>query len=133
MSDRLPGGKIHCYGLFYGNDQIGFQCFANYTPHKKGTEIIFHSNRTVIHPDYAGLGMGIKLINLTSQIVKEKYDYRVMAKFSSTPVFKAMIKQSCWKFLGQKRLMGSMPKSKTMDRMGGFREHGIKTYHFEFV
>ena len=50
---------------FYNNNQIGFQCFANYTPHKKGTIIIYHSNRTVIHPDYNGMGLGIKLINET--------------------------------------------------------------------
>ena len=61
-----------------------------------------------------------------------------MAKFSSTPVFKAMIKQSCWKFLGEKRLMGKMQvggigrNSVARSGSSGFREYGIKTYHFEF-
>lgn len=133
LSERLPGGKIYTFGLFHGDNQIGFQCFANYTPIRKGYAPIFHSNRTVIHPDYAGLGMGIQVINLTSEYMKNEYGYKIMAKFSSVPVFKAMIKQKCWKFLGEKRLMGSMKTGQTLARQGGFREHGIKTFHFEFT
>jgi hypothetical protein len=132
LSERLPGGKIYTFGLFHGNNQIGFQCFANYTPVKPGETPILHSNRTVIHPDYAGLGMGIQLINLTSDFMQKKYGYRIMAKFSAVPVFKAMIKQNCWKFLGQFRKMGTFVRSGTMGRAKGFREGGIKTFHFEF-
>jgi len=132
LSERLPGGKIYTFGLFYGDNQIGFQCFANYTPIKKGEVPIFHSNRTVIHPDYAGLGMGIKLINLTSEYMKNTYGYRIMAKFSAVPVFKAMIKQKCWKFLGEFRKQGMYVRSGSMGRQKGFREAGIKTFHFEF-
>lgn len=120
------------FGLFLGETQIGFQCFANYVLHRKGTTIQYHSNRTVIHPDYAGLGLGIKLINLTSNHVLENYECRVMAKFSSAPVYKAMIKQGDWKFLGAKTLMGKMKRGGNMDRKGGFREYGVKTYHFEY-
>lgn len=133
LSELLPGGKIYLYGLFYGENQIGFQCFANYTPHKKGTKIIFHSNRTVIHPDYNGLGLGIILINETSKILQEKINCRIMAKFSSTPVFKAMIKQKQWKFLGENRLMSKMKTGCSMGRKSGFREGGIKTYNFEYA
>lgn len=133
LSERLPGGKIFTFGLFHEGNQIGFQCFANYTPIRKGEVPIFHSNRTVIHPDYAGLGMGIQLINLTSEYMMNKYNYKIMAKFSSVPVFKAMIKQKCWKFLGEKRLMGRMKRGQTLGRQGGFRQEGIKTFHFEFI
>lgn len=133
LSDRLPGGKIYTFGIFHGQNQIGFQCFANYTPDKKGYKSIFHSNRTVIHPDYSGLGIGIKLINLTSEYLKNKYDYKIMAKFSSIPVFKAMIKQTNWKFLGEKIQLGQLQKGKNMLRQSGFREYGIKTFHFEYI
>jgi ABC-type ATPase with predicted acetyltransferase domain len=132
LSEQLPAGKIYLYGLFYDGNQIGFQCFANYTPHKKGTKIIFHSNRTVIHPDYNGLGIGIKLINVTSEILRKKIDCRIMAKFSSVPVYKAMIKSKEWKFLGEKRLMGKMKTGGNMIRKGGFREAGVRTFNFEF-
>jgi ABC-type lipoprotein export system ATPase subunit len=132
LSDKLPGGKIYLYGIFYENNQIGFQCFANYTPHRKGSKIIYHSNRTVIHPDYNGLGLGIKLINETSKLLFKKIDCRIMAKFSSTPVFKAMIKQKEWVFLGENRLMGKIKTGGSMTRRGGFRENGVKTYNFEY-
>ena len=133
LSDKLPGGQLYLYGLFYNNNQIGFQCFANYTPYKKGTKKIFHANRTVIHPDYNGLGLGILLINETSKLLLEKYDYRIMAKYSSIPLFKAMIKQTKWKFLGENRLMGKMKTGGNMERQSGFREKGVKTFNFEYV
>lgn len=132
LSELLPGGKIYLYGIFHNENQIGFQCFANYTPHKKGTKIIYHSNRTVIHPDYNGLGLGIKLINETSKLLSKKISCRIMAKFSSVPVFKAMKKQKQWIFLGQTRLMGKMKTGGNMTRRGGFREAGVKTFNFEF-
>lgn len=99
---------------------------------RKGTKIIYHFNRTVIHPDFIGLGLGIMLINETSRIMKRNQNCRIMGKFSSIPVFKAMIKQPCWKFLGEKRLMGKMQKGGTMDRQSGFREGGIRTFNFEY-
>ena len=132
LNENLPGGKIYLYGIIHHNNQIGSQCFANYTPHRKGTTIIFHSNRTVIHPDYNGLGLGIKLINETSELLKNKIECRIMAKFSSVPVYKAMIKREQWKFLGFKRTMGKLQHGKTMDRKNGFRENGVKTYNFEY-
>lgn len=134
LSDKLPGGSIYLYGLFLGDTQIGFQCFANYTPHTKGTKRIYHSNRTVVHPDYAGLGLGIKLINQSTALFLNEYtQYRVMAKFSSLPVFKAMSRQKEWRYLKTERLMGKMKTGGGMERKGGFREYGIKTYHFEYI
>lgn len=130
LSDRLPGGLIKTFGLFHGANQIGFQCFANYTPHRGG-KIIMHSNRTVIHPDYAGLGMGIKLINETSAFMAAQ-GYRVMAKYSSTPVFKAMSKYPEWSLLEVKSQIGKMPVGGNMIRKSGFREN-VKTYSFEYV
>jgi GNAT superfamily N-acetyltransferase len=133
LSENLPGGSIYLYGLFHGDKQIGFQCFANYTPHRDGTNRIYHSNRTVVHPDYQGLGLGIKLINESTKVFVQAHpEYRVMAKFSAVPVFKAMIKQKEWKFLGEERLFGMMKKGGSMERQTGFREGGIKTYQFEF-
>ena len=55
-----------------------------------------------------------------------------MDKFSALPIYKAMIKQEQWIFLGQTRLMGKMKTGGNMIRRGGFRECGIKTFNFEF-
>lgn len=55
-----------------------------------------------------------------------------MGKFSSTPIFKSMIKDKDWIFLGQKRLMGKMKSGKGMMRTNGFRDKGVKTFNFEY-
>jgi len=103
-------------------------------PPVPGRKKIFHSNRTVIHPDYQGFGIGIKVISLTSKYMVEKYDYKIMAKFSSTPVYKAMIKQPDWRFLKIIRTMGKMNQGGTMaKRVGTFREYGSTSYSFEYI
>jgi energy-coupling factor transporter ATP-binding protein EcfA2 len=132
LSENLPGGKIYTFGLFHNGNQIGFQCFANYVPKRAGHVMQFHSNRTVIHPEYQGLGLGIMLINKTSEWMHENTDYKIMAKFSSVPIFKSMIKNPAWKFTGEKKLFGKMQKGGTMERQKGFRESGVKTFHFEY-
>lgn len=131
LSERLPGGLIHTFGVFCGPNQIGFQCFANYVPIRKKMIPIFHSNRTVIHPDYAGLGLGIKVINETSQIMKAT-GVRVMAKFSSEPIYRSMIKNPSWRLCEIKRQVGKIKVGGNMGRKEGFREN-IKTYSFEFI
>ena len=131
LSEKLHGGDNHFYGLFKNENQIGFLCFSNYVPHRKGTKKIYHFNRLVIHPDFSGFGLGISFINKTSEIMKKK-DFRIMGKFSSVPVYKSLFKDPNWKLLEVKRQIGKMQKGKTMNRNGGFREN-IKTYSFEFV
>lgn len=134
LSEKLPQGLIYCFGVYIGENQIGFQCFANYVPRVKGKQKIFHSNRTVIHPDYQGFGIGIKVINETSKFMVENYGYKIMAKFSSTPVYKAMIKQMDWRFLKTVRTMGKMHQGGTISkRAGTFREYGAVSYSFEYI
>lgn len=133
LSERLPGGHIKTYGIFHGANQIGFQCFANYVAHKNKDEpMIMHSNRTVIHPDYAGLGLGILVINATSELVR-KQGYRVMAKFSSTPIYKSFLRYpDKWRLTEVRTQVGKMPVGKNMMRQSGFREN-VKTYSFEWI
>lgn len=135
LSDQLPGGHIETFGLFHGAEQIAFQCFANYVPWRKdderGLREKMHSNRTVIHPDYAGFGLGILIINETSRImVDEGYD--VWAKFSSVPVAKSMLKcPDLWQLMNVSRPMRTVIGGK-MKRDTGFREK-VKTYSFRWV
>lgn len=133
LSDKLPGGKLYLYGLYHGENQIGFQCFANYVPQRANTKVIYHSNRTIVHPDYNGMGLGIKLINESTKLLLNKIDCRVMAKFSSMPVFKAMKKQKCWRYVGEERIMGKQRVGGNMDRKTGFREKGVRTFNFIYV
>jgi ABC-type Mn2+/Zn2+ transport system ATPase subunit len=129
LSDNLPGGVIKTFGLFHGDNQIGFQCFANYVPHRGG-RMKMHSNRTVIHPDYAGLGMGIMLINKTAAYMEEQ-GYEAWAKFSSTPVYIAMKRQECWQLVNIERRTKTVVGG-NMLRKSGFRQD-IKTYSFRYA
>lgn len=122
--------SIQAYGIFHGQNQIGFQCFANYTPDQKGKKRVMHSNRTVIHPDYVGFGLGIELINATCGDMTKR-GFRVMAKFSSAPVRKALERHhDLW------RLMGISRDTMTGDLVGhrsqSVRRH-IKTYSYLYV
>ncbi len=96
LSERLPAGRIECFGLFNGDDQIGFECFANYVPYRKsqrGRERMkMHSNRCVIHPDYVGLGIGLRFINECSRVMWDD-GYSVWAKLSVQPLVRARAKQ----------------------------------------
>jgi ABC-type Mn2+/Zn2+ transport system ATPase subunit len=134
LSDRLPGGYIVLFGMFLGDDQVGFQCFANYVPFRKvdrmcGKRMKMHSNRTVVHPDYVGLGLGLVLINETSRIMHDR-QFHVMAKFSSIPVFKAFKRSDRWTYLGTKR-DHTIEIGGNMNRDAGFRMD-VAAHQFEY-
>lgn len=131
LSDRLPGGHIELFGLFHGAEQIGFQCFANYVPHRAGFEPEqMHSNRTVIHPDYAGFGLGMRLIDETSKIMTHD-GYDVRAKYSSTPIYRSMKKNPLWKQVDQK-MQTTITLGANMIRGTGHRLD-VKCYCFKFI
>lgn len=127
LSQKLPGGLTRYYGLWHNSEQIGFQAFANYVP-QRGGKIQMHSNRTVLHPDFAGLGLGLKLISATS-LLMERDGFDVRAKFSSAPIFKAMSKRNEWQLMTVQRFTPEPGDS--MQRKTGFR-NAIKTYSFKF-
>lgn len=130
LSEKVAGGLSFYYGIFLGEKQIGFQAFSEYTPWaNKNKKRILHFNRTVIHPDYVGFGLGMRLINLTSEIIAKK-GFRVMGKFSSVPVFKAMKKDKRW--IECSSGYSTASSSKGMDRKTSFRNK-VKWWSFEYV
>src|SRR5690606_13225348 len=96
LSENMPGGKIYCFGLFDGDRQIGFQCFANYNVKNRN---VYHSNRTVIHPDYCGFGLGMRLIDETTNFMRKNYGFKIRAKFSSIALLKARMNNPNWKLI----------------------------------
>ena len=133
LSHRLPGGHIETFGLYLDGKQIGFQCFANYVPTRKGKVRMMHSNRTVIHPDYVGFGAGIRLIDITSQMMVDN-GFIVAAKFSSIPVYKAMKRNPFWRLVDVSNNTGKQ-QYKTgvnMSRNTGMRQ-ATKTFSFRYV
>lgn len=137
LSDRLPGGDVHIYGLFINGNQIGFKCFANYVPFvNKKKKKIYHANRLVIHPDYSGLGLGLPFSEITNDLFLKKMNnsVRVMAKFSAIPMYKVLIKSKKWAFLGKKRTMGKLDSGTIAGRgRESFRQYGATSFLFEYI
>lgn len=130
LSDKMPGGKIYTFGIFHNAQQIGFQCFANYVI---GKQNIYHSNRTVIHPDYCGFGLGLKMVDALSQYMVDKYRYKIMVKFSSVPMLKSHLKSNKWKLKSQSFItpafsVGSLAATK-VKRL----RQKVKMYSFEYI
>ncbi len=132
LSKNLPSGHIECFGLFQGQDQVGFCCFANYVPWGDKTKPKkMHSNRVVILPEYVGIGLGIRFVNACSDImVKRGYD--VWAKLSSKPLIASRIKDfKNWKIIKEERNLKIKVRG-NMKRNSGFREK-VKTYTFRWI
>jgi energy-coupling factor transporter ATP-binding protein EcfA2 len=147
LNEKLAGGKQLFYGLWDGNNQIGFLAFTNYVPHRKDRlqKMQLHFNRLVIHPDYCGFGLGIHFLNKCSKLVAD-LNYEVCGKFSSAPVFNALKANKSWKMVDMKRQY----KVQTGPKMGrgkstyskadqaargdshGFRLN-VKTWSFKYV
>lgn len=129
---------MYTFGLFHGADQIGFQCFAHYSVADRN---LVHSNRVVIHPDYIGVGLGIKLATEGSRIMHER-GFRVWAKFTSPAMYKQRVGHPNWKFLGQKRITSkgqAQPFVNVKTDVDGGNERrnnaklwGVKYYWFQY-
>tara|TARA_R110000823_G_scaffold312759_1_gene439690 strand:- start:3934 stop:5064 length:1131 start_codon:yes stop_codon:yes gene_type:complete len=130
LSDKLAGGKYAYFGLFIDENQIGFVAYSNYVPPRKGKKIVMHFNRLVIHPDYVGFNLGVKFINITSKIMVND-GFKVMGKFSSIPVSKALTKDKYWRLNEIKRTMKQVITG-SIHRKTGYREK-VKTYSFKFL
>lgn len=131
LSDSPARGKVIIFGMFHGEQQIAFLAYTNYVPRKPGTKMIMHSNRLVIHPDFAGFGMGIKFVNECSKIVKN-LNYRVMAKFSSIPMYKHRIRDNKWRFIKSETKISNRKPTKMGNIDTGFRLN-VRTFSFEFI
>jgi hypothetical protein len=61
----------------------------------------------------------------------EKYGYRVMAKFSSTPIYRSMVKQKEWRL---RDITRALKKHKQDDvNVAGHQRTKVKTYSFEYI
>jgi len=101
-------------------------------PHKRGAAIIYHANRLIIHPDYQGLQLGLWFSETTNDLfLRKKENVRIMAKFSHPGMMKTLLRSEKWKLLKVIRVMGKLQH--TTERKTGYRDGGIKTFHFEYV
>ena len=135
LSENLPGGHIETFGVFHDGNQIGFQCFANYVPWKmkdRHTPKKMHSNRTVVHPDYVGFGLGIRIINITSALMTAN-GFDVWAKYTSAPVARSIARYpKLWALREVRRQIAELVPGKNMKREGKFRQK-VKVYSYQWV
>ena len=91
---------------------------------------MYHSNRTVIHPDYVGLGLGLKMINACSKYMRDTYKFIIMAKFSNIPLYKARLKCPHWKLVDYGYDTGDM---KVNGKVRTTTRKKVKWYSFKWV
>jgi len=118
LSNKLPGGAVFCYGLFYEGNQIGIHVLANYIPIREHQLPIYHGARIVIRPDFVGMGLGLVLVNESVKHFVTQIKCEVRTTSSSVPMYKAMLKDPHWKFLEKKNVFGKAPSTK-------MRKYGI--------
>ena len=132
LSQTLPFGHIEFYGMYHNSEQIGFICYANYVPHKKGTIRQMHFNRVVIHPDYVGLGLGEHLINITAKHMSDS-GVDVRSKFSSVPTHKILQRSpDLWRLVNIQRFAKISTKGTNRNPSQGFRDK-VKTYSYKYL
>lgn len=63
----------------------------------------------------------------------EHPDSKIMAKYSSVPVYKSMINSDDWKLVKVTRKMNKEIPGGLMDRKTGFRDKGVTSFSFEYI
>lgn len=66
-----------CFGLYDGDEIVGF-CGVLHQPHGKNSKLK-RVSRLVILPDYQGIGLGTKFLNIVAEYFTEQgYDFRIV-------------------------------------------------------
>jgi len=117
LSAALVPDTKFTFGLYNGNEQIAFCAFARYA--FKDMKML-HSNRVVVHPDYVGLGLGIRMVDEAAEFLS-KLGFKIRAKFTSRAMLKARLNNSKWALIKREQI-----KSKTQGAVGGVKWNGVK-------
>ena len=108
MSEELASACV-CYGLYDQNEIIGF-CAVLHQPHSKNAKIK-RVSRLVILPDYQGIGLGTKFLNVIAKIYADKgYTFTIVT--SARNMIHALIKSPCWAMTRWSVNKTNCPKSK---------------------
>lgn len=92
MNTDLPTQST-CYGLYDKENIIGFMGVIH-QPHGKNKKIK-RVTRLVILPDYQGIGLGTKFLNVIAEIyTKQGYDFSIVT--SAKNLISALKKSSNW-------------------------------------
>lgn len=100
LSENLAPDTKFTFGIFEGDEQVGFVAFTRYA--FKNPKML-HSNRVVIHPDYVGLGLGIKMVDVAAKHLSS-LGFEIRAKFTSLAMLRARIRNPAWALIKKERV-----------------------------
>lgn len=89
-----------CYGLFINKELSGF-CSVMQFPHPK-LKNLKRVHRLVIHPDYQGLGIGLRLLNDVAKLYVPKFKFGIIT--SSPALIFSLSKSTDWALISQGRI-----------------------------
>lgn len=129
MNTDLPSASV-CYGLYEKNNIIGFIAILH-QPHGVNKKLK-RCSRLVILPDYQGIGLGTKFLNVIAEHYKKQgYDFSIVT--SAKNMIYALRKSPKWimtryssnKCSSNKSAIDFKRKSMRSDcKTGGFRYIG---------
>lgn len=142
LSDSLAPDTKYTFGIFDGKNQIGFCAFTRYA--FKNPKML-HSNRVVIHPDYVGLGLGIKMVDACAEYLTS-LGFEIRAKFTSVAMLKARLRNSKWKLIDVKNILslkdgavgsgiksnGVLEDKKTVQKRNDAKLYYVKYFTFKY-
>ena len=93
MNTELSSSSV-CYGLYDSENIIGF-CAVLHQPHSRNAKLK-RCSRLVILPDYQGIGLGTKFLNIVAEHYKQLgFDFRIVT--SAKNMIHALNKSDKWK------------------------------------
>jgi ABC-type dipeptide/oligopeptide/nickel transport system ATPase subunit len=131
LSNRLPGGSA-CYGLWHGANQIGFCAASIYVPPRKHLATLRHLNRLVIHPDYAGLGLGLPFSSVVAAH-RVGLGERVAVTFSAAPMGKSLARDPRWRALPREQKIGRKHNARLGGQQAASTRFNVTLYRYEYV
>ena len=122
-------GPHRCYGLFHRADQIGMATFAQMYPRRPRGPVVYHGTKVVIHPDYVGLGLGLRMVEEAAELFyKEHPNIEIRSTSSNVPMIRSQLKrQNKW------RLENIEQKFKRRIALRDHHRFRVKTYSFLYV
>lgn len=107
LSQNLAPDTKFTFGLFNGKEQIAFCAFTRYA--FKDMKML-HSNRVVVHPDYVGLGLGIRMVDEASEFLSG-LGFKIRAKFTSRAMLKARLRNPRWMLIKKEQVTSKADNS----------------------
>lgn len=127
LTQKIGSCYFSC-GLYLKDRPIGIIIFNKLIPQRQN---YMHSTRLVIHPDFAGFGLGINFEIICSRYLKSK-GYRIFSITSQYHIVKAQLKRKCYRLIDCKIPIKVRTSNFICRTTEGLRNK-VKLYNLEFI